>query len=153
MAFGDESVLRVRGADPAAAVGRRDFLRALAAVCAGFSVSSLCDSSLCDFGGARSNSAGLDEWLRSHGATYFSDVAALRRLGATYLLAHPEEQSRTLLSRLLIDTGSDPIPSRLRRAIARDWSRHRLAIVDGWLMARSEARLCAFLHLQEGAPA
>jgi hypothetical protein len=67
-----------------------------------------------------------------------------------YLVAHPEERSRQLLSHLLIDSGDGAIQSRLLRTIARDWSDHQVAVVDGWLLARSEARLCAFLHLEEG---
>jgi hypothetical protein len=55
------------------------------------------------------------------------------------------------LSHLLIDGGDAAIPSRLLRALARDWSNHHVAVVDGWLLARTEALLCAVLHLQEGA--
>ena len=70
-----------------------------------------------------------------------------------YLVAHPEERSRRLLSHLLIDGGDGAIPSRLLRALARDWPNHHVAVVDGWLLARTEARLCAVLHLKEGARA
>jgi hypothetical protein len=70
-----------------------------------------------------------------------------------YLVAHPEERSRQLLSRLVIDGGDGAIPSRLLRALARDWSNHQVAVVDGWLLARTEARLCAVLYLEEGARA
>ncbi len=41
--------------------------------------------------------------------------------------------------------------SQLRSGIARDWSAHRVVVVDGWLLARTEARLCALLHLEAGA--
>ncbi len=102
-------------------------------------------------GAARSNSAALGDWLRHRGAEFFSDLAALRRLGALYLAAHPEERSRTRLSRLLIGGDDDSIPARLRSAVARDWSNNQVAVVDGWLLARSEARLCAVLHLEERA--
>jgi hypothetical protein len=95
----------------------------------------------------------LGDWLRCHGASFFLDVTALRRLGATYLVTHPEERSRQLLSRLLIDSGDAALPLRLLRAIARDWSNHHVAVLDGWLLARTEARLCAFLHLEAGSRA
>jgi hypothetical protein len=85
------------------------------------------------------------------GASFFSDVTALRRLGAMYLVAHPEERSRQLLSRLLIDSGDGAIQLRLLRALAKDWSNHHIAVLDGWLLARTEAWLCAFLHLEEGS--
>jgi hypothetical protein len=67
-------------------------------------------------------------------------------------MAHPEERSRALLSNLLI-AGDGTIPSRLLRAVARDWSSNDVAVVDGWLLARSEARLCAVLYLEEAARA
>jgi hypothetical protein len=38
-------------------------------------------------------------------------------------------------------------------AVSRDWSDNHVVVVDGWLLARTEARLCAFLHFEEGARA
>jgi hypothetical protein len=55
------------------------------------------------------------------------------------------------LSQLLIADDGDAIQSQLLSAITRDWSRHHVAVVDGWLLARTEARLCAVLHLESGA--
>jgi hypothetical protein len=54
---------------------------------------------------------------------------------------------------LLCDGPLDPIPSRITRALDRDWSNHDVAVVDGWILARTEARLCAVLHLAAGAAA
>jgi hypothetical protein len=54
---------------------------------------------------------------------------------------------------LLIAGDDGSIPSRLLRAVARDWSSNYVVVVDGWLLARTEARFCAFLHLEEGARA
>jgi hypothetical protein len=96
-------------------------------------------------------SGALGDWLRNGSAGFFSDLTALRRLGAIYLAAHPEEGSRTLLSQLLIAGDDGAIPSRLMSAVARDWSANHVAVVDGWLLARTEARLCALLHLEAGA--
>jgi hypothetical protein len=129
-------------------VGRRDSILALVGLCAG--VLAYASGG---FGEICSDSGVLGDWLRCHGASFFPDVAALRRLGAMYLVAHPEERSRQLLSRLVIDGGDGAIPSRLLRALARDWSNHQVAVVDGWLLARTEARLCAVLYLEEGARA
>ena len=129
-------------------VGRRDLIWALAGLCAG---------ALAGASGGRAeahwNSGALGDWLRSRGAEFFSDLAALRRLGALYLAAHPEERSHARLSRLLIAGDDGTIPARLRSAVARDWSNNHVAVVDGWLLARTEARLCAVLHLQEGTHA
>jgi hypothetical protein len=148
MLIGYDSALQNPDAEPGAAVGRRDLLRALF----GLSAAVLtCGSG--GLGEGCSDSNALGDWLRYHGAGYFSDVAALRQLGGRYLAAHPEERSRQLLSHLLIDADGGAIPSRLMCVISRDWSQHHLAVVDGWLLARSEARLCALLHLHEGARA
>jgi hypothetical protein len=127
------------------AVGRRDLMVALIGLCAGVLA--------CASGGpgeTRSNSGALGDWLRNGGAGFFPDLTTLRRLGAIYLAAHAEERSRALLSQLLIGGDDGTIRSRLLRAIARDWSANNVAVVDGWLLARTEARLCAVLHLEAG---
>src|SRR5580698_6001181 len=145
---GSESALRAPHAGTPGPVSRRDSILALVGLCAGVLA---CASG--GLGKTCSDSEALGDWLRCHGARFFSDITALRRLGAMYLAAHPEERSRQLLSRLLIDSGDGTIPLRLLRALARDWSNHHVAVLDGWLLARTEARLCAFLHLEEGSRA
>ncbi len=97
-----------------------------------------------------SASGALGDWVRDSGGL-FPDSTAIRRLGALYLAAHPAERSQGLLSQLLIGGGEGTVPSRLFCAVARDWSVHDVVVVDGWILARTEARLCAFLHLEEGA--
>ena len=131
-----------------AAVGRRNFIRTLLGLCAGTLAGSP--------GGRAAASPGsgaLGDWLRERGPGVFPDLAALRRLGALYLAAHPEEHSRAALSHLLLDADPGTIPSRLLRTLERDWSSHQVTVVDGWLLARTEARLCAALHLEAGASA
>jgi hypothetical protein len=130
------------------AVGRRDLIVALIGLCTG---ALGCASGSREE--VRSNSRALCDWIRDSGADFFSDLAALRRLGDIYLMAHPEERSRALLSHLLIDGHDGTIPSRLLSAVARDWSGNHVVVVDGWLLARAEARFCAFLHLEEDARA
>jgi hypothetical protein len=112
-----------------AAVGRRDVMVALVGICAGALVRG------------------------SRGPGCFPELTALRRLGAIYLVAHPEERARAQLWQRLIADAGGTIPTRLRSAVARDWSCHQVAVVDGWLLARTEARLCAALHLEAGARA
>ena len=130
------------------AVGRRDLILALFGFCAGASVYASGGR-----GDVGSNSGPLGDWLRYCGAGFFQDLTALHRLGAIYLVAHPEERSRALLSHLLIAGHDGTIPSRLLSAIARDWASNHVTVVDGWLLARTEARLCALLHLEEAARA
>jgi len=126
--------------------GRRDFILALIGLCTGVLA--------CASGGpeeVRSRSETLGDWIRDCGAGFFSDLTTLRRLGAIYLVAHPEERSRAVLSQLLIAIDGGAIPSRLLHAVARDWSGNHVVVVDGWILARTEARLCALLYLEEGA--
>jgi hypothetical protein len=128
----------------AAAVGRRDFILGLIGVCSGVSAYVLGGR-----GEALSNADALGDWLRYGGTGFFTDLRALKRLGALYLVEHPEEFSRVRLSNLLIANFGGTIPARLSSAVARDWSSNHVAVVDGWLLARTEARLCALLHLEQ----
>jgi hypothetical protein len=143
---GDAAATRDQGAESREVVGRRDVLFALIGACSGvLAYASVTRTDL------RSNSEALGEWLHSCGAHLFSDLNALRRLGALYLVAHPEECSRAVLSQLLIADDGEAIQSQLLSAVTRDWFHHHVAVVDGWLLARTEARLCAALHLESGA--
>lgn len=101
---------------------------------------------------ARAEEINLEVWLRHFSAGYAGDGAALSRLGAIYLASNPQERNRERLSRLLSMDGTSSVASRLIEHIARDWSEHDVTMVDGWLLARTEARICAALHLMDGAP-
>jgi hypothetical protein len=121
-------------------IGRRDWLRGLAGFCGTLLLPS-----------SRAwNSASptmLENWLQSHSV---GDHRTLKRLGAAYLAAHPGERDRARLSKLLTGEGTMPIRLRLIEKIARDWVDHNVCIVEGWVLARSESRLCAALHLMDG---
>jgi hypothetical protein len=34
--------------------------------------------------------------------------------------------------------------------VARDWAEHNVTVVEGWVLSRTEARICAVLHLMGG---
>ena len=146
--IGEATATRDQCAQTSGAVGRRDLIVALIGLCTG-----VLGSASGGQGEVRSNSGALGDWIRDCGAGFFSDLTALRQLGAIYLVAHPEERSRALLSDLLIAGHDGTIPSRLLSAVARDWSGNHVVVVDGWLLARAEGRLCALLHLEQGARA
>ena len=146
--IGEASATRDQCAQTFGAVGRRDLIFVLIGLCTG-----VLGRASGGRGAVRSNSGALSDWVRDCGAGFFSDLTALRQLGVIYLVAHPVERSRALLSHLLIAGDDGSIPSRLLRAVARDWASNYVVVVDGWLLARTEARLCAFLHLEEGARA
>jgi hypothetical protein len=80
---------------------------------------------------------------------------AARRIGWRYLAVAPEERSTTRLRRLLfdgadVDVGPEML-AHLRRLInmkrRHDFSIGNTVILDGWLLARTEARLCALATL------
>lgn len=79
----------------------------------------------------------------------------MRRLGRSYLEATPEERDGpTLLARLSLRDGIPHFEGRPRqeatwRALKarrdQEFAAGDTVVVDGWLLARTEARLCAVL--------
>lgn len=76
---------------------------------------------------------------------------AAQTLGRLYLQSSPEETRRTLMAALFGESSWDGVKSkpadeliqRLRAACARDFEAGNLVLLDGWLLARSEARFLA----------
>jgi hypothetical protein len=91
--------------------------------------------------------AQLETWLQRIGPDRLGDAAALSRLGAIYLAAHPAEQQPEHLSRLILGDSAAPVESVLIERIAQDWSQHDVTQVEGWVLSRTEARICAAVHL------
>jgi hypothetical protein len=129
----------------ASLMARRGVLRGLAALLGAASFA-------CSFGlRVREGEAGLEDWLRRFGDDLLGDLAALGRFGAIYLSEHPNEGDRGSLSRQLAGDGSTPVRLGLVEGIARDWREHDVVVVEGWVYARTEARICALLHLMSRA--
>jgi hypothetical protein len=85
-----------------------------------------------------------------------SDIAGARVIGLRYLAMAPEEADRALLAAELFsgysDAPSNPIEfDRLRQTLAarreRDFAAGDTVVIGGWILARSEARLCALATL------
>lgn len=85
-------------------------------------------------------------------ARLFDELEPARRIGRAYLGAHPAEADEETLVRLLEASPGwgrawDASPAQLgelaRSALARDFDRGRTVEVDGWILSRTEARLCA----------
>jgi len=89
--------------------------------------------------------ADLERVLRGSGAHAMGDAALLRQLGSEYLALHPQERDMRHLLHSLSNS--------VFESIGRDWRTHDLALLDGWVLARTEARVCALLHLIQGTAA
>jgi hypothetical protein len=134
--------------EQARARGRRDVVRGLAGLLGGL---SLGPSFVLQ--APRSDAVGVEDWLRRFGADVLGDTAMLGGFGAIYLGEHPHERDRERLSRLLAGNGASAVGLSLIEGIAHDWREHDVVVVAGWVCARTEARICALLHLMGGAPA
>lgn len=99
---------------------------------------------------ARSAPSSLESPSASFDADAFALLggrAALVRQGALYLAAHPDERDPHRLRRLLVPEPGLPARQALLAAVARDWRAHDVLTLDGWVLARSEARICALACL------
>lgn len=94
----------------------------------------------------------LDQWLCRFVADG-GDGGALRRLGALYIASQPLEGNRQWLSQALLGSAGAPVAQTLTAAIAQDWRNRDLVVLDGWLHSRTEARICALVHISGDSPA
>lgn len=131
---------------------RRDFLICVSAVAAVAAVpgwiGAVFDSS------RRGHSAGdpLEEGLRR-----LVGGSGPRVVGRAYLRTVPEESEAATLVRLLLPGHEDRTRFRraseerrreaLRASVAEDFRAGRVVRVEGWMLARTEARLCALITL------
>ena len=118
------------------ALSRRDLLTALLALAATRASPSRAANS--------GRPAVLDDIVR-----WLSPDAA--RVGERYLQLHSAEADLDTLAQLLLDripnAGRDDLPRELSRAVQEDFARGDLMNLDGWLLSRTEVRLCAVVHL------
>ncbi len=79
------------------------------------------------------------------------DRPAAEEIGRVYLVAHPDEDDLDRLAGGLIDASRDGDSEILKRTIAslrvRDFGNEDITIIDGWVLARVEARICALIHI------
>jgi hypothetical protein len=84
-----------------------------------------------------------------------ADVEGAHVIGEAYLDAVPEEADVTLMLELLeaslgVQADSPPraaLRARLQDRIRHDFERDETIQLDGWILARTEARLCALAAL------
>ncbi len=94
---------------------------------------------------------GQGKTLRRSLAEMFRSPRKARVLGERYLAMRPEAADRSeLLSRLgFCDTpvSAASLRAQLASLRERDFAQNRIVAIDGWVLAQSEADLCALLSL------
>lgn len=84
-------------------------------------------------------------------AMLFSDIDAARALGYAYIRTGPSGADKAALLAELGAMFASSSRRKLRRTVnarrERDFRRQDLAIVDGWVLSATEARLCALAAL------
>jgi hypothetical protein len=85
--------------------------------------------------------APLERWL----GEWLPDAAAARAIGDVYLAQVPDAARRTRdLGRLLRDQpDADACRALLRERRSRDFGTDAIVLIDGWVLAATEAQLCA----------
>lgn len=71
------------------------------------------------------------------------DRQAARAIGNAYLEHHPAEKSGLRLRLALADVDAQNVSD----IVQRDFAAGRIVYVDGWALARTEARLCALVAM------
>jgi hypothetical protein len=74
----------------------------------------------------------------------FPDPAAARAIGKAFLRDYPGEADAAHLAARL------PRRHRLHMAISADFAAGKTVMVEGWVLSRTEARLCALVALTGG---
>ncbi|HWI26443.1 MAG TPA: hypothetical protein VN668_05695 [Stellaceae bacterium] len=86
----------------------------------------------------------------------FADAAPVRFIGTLYLRQQPDEADGRRLCRALFGGPLPRTAAGIARSIAlrraRDLKTANLVTVDGWLLARCEAQLCALVALGDPSP-
>jgi hypothetical protein len=78
------------------------------------------------------------------------DGTSYTALGARYLHDFPHEADETSLRRHIFGNRTASATAMRRIACERathDFAHANVVVVDGWLLSRSEARICALAHL------
>jgi hypothetical protein len=115
---------------------RRDLLIALGALALGGALAPSPEPAAAEVGGR-----GLAGRLR--------DPEAARRLGLAYLSRHPGERDFDLLHAATLKGAGEGARAvrRLRARCREDFARGDTVRIDGWVLARTECRLCALVAL------
>lgn len=84
-----------------------------------------------------------------------SSLPGAARIARRYLELHPDQASRTALAAGLgcsAEADWEALGAALGPARQADFRAGRTLLVDGWVVADAEARLCALMTLEGGLP-
>lgn len=89
--------------------------------------------------------------MRPDMLTRIGDEGLTHRLGRQYRRAFPEENSSAALTEILRrsatgENGFD-LSTKLKFRVQREFAEGRTVVLDGWVLARTEARQCALFSL------
>lgn len=108
---------------------------------------------------ARPDERGACELLATQLTRTLTQVESARAIGRHYLEVAPAEWDHRLLARLLWPADAAPLQELARMDVSalkqllvtqqrRDFAAGRTVSLDGWVLSRTEARLCALLALR-----
>ena len=79
------------------------------------------------------------------------DRLAAEQIGRLYLAVYSDEENFDRLAGDLLEASQEGDSKILKQRIAalrvRDFANEDIAIIDGWVLARVEARICALMHI------
>ena len=82
---------------------------------------------------------------------FFRHPNSARHVGQAYLRLNPEEADLSHLLEILgANTAQPPLRPMLLAQLRQDFEAGRMVNVQGWMLAQTEARLCAVAALLEG---
>ncbi|HTV80538.1 MAG TPA: hypothetical protein VMF03_19965 [Steroidobacteraceae bacterium] len=123
-----------------AILNRREWLRGFSGLCGVLSLPV--GSTLL----VATSMASLEDWVSCISSDAPHDALILAQLGKTYLTAHPHEAGCESLARLLVPEGwTAGTLAGVSESVRRDWTNHDVTTVEGWVLARTEARLCGLI--------
>lgn len=120
--------------------GRRRILKAAAAFAAVVVLGPRTLSTALGLAGADPDQGTLLRQLVPH-------RSSAARLGRLYLATAPQEADPSRLAALILEGSPSVSPRSLASRFSADFAAGRTVRLDGWVMSRSEARLCALAAL------
>jgi len=101
-------------------------------------------------------SAGTQAYTHPELLSFLGDRSYIHQLGLAYQSRFPEEANVASLTRILQDSINQlPVASasgmqdRFNSLVMSDFTRGDTVLLDGWVLARTEARQCALSTLQD----